>query len=417
MSDTPRVVLVISPGAGYERGLLRGIARYVRNHGPWAFFISGDQPGIPVPTVANTRLKLKSPSARHQLSHHPASAMRLKDIGATGFIGRISEPRIAEAVLASGLPAIVLDMNDEQLATDNPLSQLSEVCPDSHKAGRLAAEHLLDRGFQRFGFFGYPNENWSRRRLEGFRERLRQSGFECVCPPMPVRKSLVPWHREQPHIATWLKSLPKPVGILASNDVRGRQVIETCALSGIHVPDDVAVVGVDEDHILSEFSNPPLSSVALAAEQAGYQAAELLDGMMSGRIERRRHLILADALWVVARPSTDVIAIEDRDVANAVQYIRENAKQSISVQDVVERAAISRRSLEIRFQRTLGRSIRAEIERVRLNWVRQLLLETNMPVSKIADCTGFTDLSYLSKVFRRTMGSTITSYRREHGER
>ena len=185
-------------------------------------------------------------------------------------------------------------------------------------------------------------------------------------------------------------------------------------IGGLHVPNDVAVVGVDEDHLLSEFSNPPLSSVTLNTEQGGYQAAELLDGMMSGRVKQRRQLILVDALWVVARPSTDVIAVEDRDVAGAVLYIRDNARRPIGVQDVVKHAAISRRALEIRFQRSLGRSIRKEIQRVRLNLVKQLLVETNIPVSKIADSTGFNGLTYLSSVFHREVGVTLTVYRREH---
>jgi LacI family transcriptional regulator len=200
---------------------------------------------------------------------------------------------------------------------------------------------------------------------------------------------------------------------MACNDVRGSQVIEACAIGGIHVPDQVAVVGVDEDRILSELSMPALSSVALNAEQGGYQAAELLDGMMSGRVKRRQ-LILVDALWVVARPSTDVIAIEDRDVAKAVAYVRDNARRPIGVQDVVRHSALSRRALEVRFRNHVGRSIREEIQRVRLNWTKQLLAETDLPTSKIAHSTGFSSASYLSKVFHHATGTTLAEYRRGH---
>jgi LacI family transcriptional regulator len=413
MSNAVRVVLLMSPGAGYDRGLLRGIARYARNHGPWVFFLAGDQPGIPLPTVENIAVKLvKAEGLTGRRGRN--WPLNLKGLGATGFIGRLTNPRVSEAVLSSGLPAIALDLTDQQLSEDNPLGGLSEICPDSYKAGRLAAEHLLDRGFKRFAFCGYPNENWSRRREAGFCERLQEAGFGCERLPLFERKSRSPWHREQPTVTAWLDSLPKPVGVLACNDKRGRQVIEACAVGGMHVPNDVAVVGIDEDRLLSEFSNPPLSSVALDAEQGGYRAAELLDGMMSGQTKRQRQLILVDALWVVARPSTDVIAVEDRDVANAVMYIRDNARRPIGVQDVVKHSAVSRRALEIRFHRSLGRSIREEIERVRLNWVKQLLVETDLPIGKVAYEAGFSSLSYMGKVFHSTVGNTLAAYRRDH---
>jgi LacI family transcriptional regulator len=304
-----------------------------------------------------------------------------------------------------------MDLTDEQLAKGNPLSRVSEIRPDSHAAGRLAAEHLIERGFREFAFCGYPGENWSRRREEGFCERLQESGFRSHVYP-PRRKVRMAWYREQPAVTAWLESLPKPVGVMACNDVRGRQIIDACMTGKMHVPNDVAVVGVDEDRLLSEFSNPPLSSVALNAEQAGYRAAELLDGMMSGRVKQQQ-LILVEPLWVVARPSTDVIAVDDRDVAKTLMYIRDHAKRPIGVLDAVKHSAMSRRALEIRFHRSLGRSIRDEIERVRLNWAKQLLVETNLPVQKIADNAGFNSVSYLSKVFRRATGTTLTQYRHD----
>jgi len=413
MSDTPRVVLMMSPGGGYDRGLLRGIARFARNHGPWVFILAGDEPCMPMSMAAIAAVNsVKGVSLSSRC--HDGLLLNLKKLGATGFIGRLNNPRVAEAVLASGLPAIAMDLTDNQLVEDNPLSRLSEICPDSHKAGQLAAEHLLDRGFRRFAFCGYQGENWSHRREVGFCQRLKKAGFECDVYPLPPRKTRLPWHREQPIVTAWLKSLYTPVGIMACNDIRGRQILEACAIGEMHVPDDVAVVGVDEDHLLSELSNPPLSSVVLDTEKGGYQAAELLNEMMSGRLNHQRRTILVNALWVVARPSTDVIAVEDRDVAAAILYIRDNARRPIGVRDVVKHAAISRRALEIRFLHILKRSIREEIQRVRLNWVQQMLVETNMPIWKIADCTGFSSLSYLRKVFHRTVGATLVSYRKKH---
>jgi LacI family transcriptional regulator len=176
------------------------------------------------------------------------------------------------------------------------------------------------------------------------------------------------------------------------------------------VPDEVSVVGVDDDQILCELSNPSLSSVVLSAEQGGYRAAELLDQQMKNP-KLGAQCLEVEPLWVVSRQSTDVVAVEDQEVAAALRYIRQNARQPIGVKDVVSQVALSRRALEIRFERSLGRSIRTEIQRVRLVWVKQLLVETEMSVEKISNLVGFSSLSYLSKVFRRETDETLAQYR------
>jgi LacI family transcriptional regulator len=408
MSDVPRVVVLMSSGAGYDRGLLRGVARYVQHYGPWVVFLSGDQRGLPSPpmeSVTNQAAAALTP----RKGRRTAPSLDLRALGATGVIGRLYPPHVADAVLDSGLPVVAMDLTDEQLS-NSPLRHLSEIRPDAHGIGRMAAEHLLDRGFRRFGFCGYPQENWSRWRGEGFRQRLKEAGYECQVYQPPRRESHPAWNQEQPAVTAWLQSLQKPVGVMATNDVRGRQVIEACAVGGVHVPDDIAVIGADDDHVLSAFCNPPLSSVALNSEQGGYRAAELLHGMMTGRVKKKQ-LLLVEPLWVVARPSTNVIAIEDREVAAAVTFIRENARRPIGVEDVVRHSAMSRRALEIRFHRSLRRSVREEIQRVRLGWVKQFLVETDLSIAKIADCTGFSSQSYLSGVFRREAGTTPAAYR------
>jgi LacI family transcriptional regulator len=401
----------MAPHAGYDRGVIRGIARYARLHGPWAFFQSGEQFQIVdyAGGVKRTSTANRPRSEKSRLT----SPSNLKQLDADGIIGRLFSPQIIDAVLESGLPTVAMDLTEEQLTQSRLTSRISEIRPDSHKAGKMAAEHFLERGFQKFAFCGFQDEIWSRYRMEGFVGRLKEAGFDCHVFSPAEQMARVSWHREQRSATAWLLSLPKPVGVMACNDIRGRQVIEACALGGMNVPNDVAVIGVDEDHLLSELSNPPLSSVALNAEQGGFRAAKLLDDMMAGRVNKPQTL-LVEPLWVVTRPSTDVLAIEDRDVSAAVAFIRKNAKRPIGVQDIVRQTAMSRRALEIRFQRQLGRSIRDEIERVRLEWTKQLLVETDLPLSKIADCAGFGSQSYLSNVFRQIVGVTLSQYRREH---
>lgn len=411
MSSVPRVVLLLSPVFGYERGLLRGIARYVRHYGPWTLFLAGQQAGVPLPAIYNLA-ESHDENGRRKNRRNLSGQLDLAGLGATGIIGRIDTAEVADAVLASGLPTVAMDLTDQQLSPEHPLSRASEIRPDSYRAGKLAAEHLLERGFRRFAFCGEPRANWSRYRRDGFVDRLREAGFDCDLFQDRSSKKAILSYPTQAALTQWLTALQKPIGVLACNDDVGRLVIEASTLAGFQVPNDVAVVGVDEDRLLSELSNPPLSSVAWNTEAGGYQAAELLSRMMSNKTRQQR-LILVEPLWVVARASSDMIAVEDREVRAAMVFIRENARRPIGVNDVVKHTDTSRRALEIRFHRTLGRSIREEIERIRLEWVKRLLLETDLPMRKIAKAAGFSSQSYMNKVFHSTAGVTLTRYRRD----
>jgi LacI family transcriptional regulator len=412
MPKMPRIVLLMSPGQGYERGLFRGIARYAQHYGPWVFLPFWEQ-GI-MEKVLPLGVDLEILRHKQERRRSKSLVQTLRRLEATGVIGRLVTPEIIEAIFALKLPTIGMDLSDEQLADRRFIDRVSEIRPDAHKVGRMAAEHLLERGFRRFGYCGHPKApNWSRMRGEGFCERLREAGFGCDKYEPPRTRSSHVWNREYPFVMAWLRSLKKPVGIMACNDIRGRQVIEACSLGAMHVPNDAAVVGADEDTLLSELANPPLSSIALNGERGGYQAAELLHRMMRGEVKEPRR-ILVDPLWVTPRLSTDVIAIEDRDVAETVHYIRQNARRPIRILDIVQHLGVSRRALEIRFHRSLGWSIREEIERVRIQFAKQLLAETDLSAAKIAENTGFSGEGYLGKVFHRVTKTTLAQYRREH---
>lgn len=340
------------------------------------------------------------------------ASLPLRRLDVTGVIGRIQSPTIARRLLALRRPIIAIELSKKQLSPSSPLKNVSEILADSHCAGRIAAEHLLDCGFTTFGFCGYRGRIWSERRHEGFCDRLKENRLPCHVYEPSQRKNESMWCHEQPLVSDWIRSLPKPVGIMACNDIRGYQVIEACIHAGFRVPDDVAVVGVDEDRLLCDLASPPLSSVVLNLERAGYQAAELLDGLMSGHI-RKPQRILVEALRVIPRRSTDVVAIEDRHVAAAVRFVRDHFRQAITVEDVLRQTGVSRRGLEIRFHRCLGRSIRQEIQRVRLAWSKRLSVETALSAEKIAELSGFSSLSYMSSVFRRECDMTLSEYRRQ----
>ena len=411
MREMPRVILLLTDNGGYDRGILQGIVRYARIHGPWNLCFAGMEPALPLPEIECVS------DARNNLSRRPEyPPTRLPDLrrwDVNGIIGRIQNRRVAKMALAAKVPVIALDLSEEQLAGDLPQSKVSEIRSDSHEAGQMAAEHLLERGFRQFAYCGYIGRTWSERSRKGFCLRIQKAGYPCDFYAPPVRKRPMLWQQERPYVTAWLRALPKPVGVMSCNDIRGRQVLEAGALGELSIPDEVAVVGVDDDQLLCELSNPPLSSVALNAEQGGFQAAELLDELMSCHRKKPRRIDVKP-LWVVARQSTDVLAVDDPEIAAAMRYIRDNLQTPLSVQNIVDHVALSRRTLELRFEKVLKRSIRGEIQHARLAWVKRLLVETGLPIAKIAFLVGFNGHSYLTEVFRRDVGETPAQYRARH---
>lgn len=384
MVKTPRVALLIETARGYGRELLHGIVRYARLHGPWSFYITpGDfEQALP----------------------------KMKQWGGTGVIARIETPKIADALCKLNLPAIALDLSAEDYPKLAKSSRISEVHPDPVAAAKMAANHLLERSFTQFGYVGFERRIWSQQRCDAFVDRIRREGHCCAVYRSPSRSRDAEWSREQKHLSQWLASLPKPIGLFCCNDDRGRQVLEAAMAKGIKVPDEVAVIGMDNDDLLCELCDPPLSSVALNASRGGYEAAKLLDGLMSRRIRKPRQ-ILVEPLWVARRQSTDVLAIDDAEVVEALRYIRENSGQPIQVEDVIGAQQISRRSLEIRFRKAIGRSIHEEIQLSRLERAKQLLAETDWSNDRIAAAAGFTCGSYMGQVLRKCIGMTPAQYR------
>jgi LacI family transcriptional regulator len=384
MREIPKVALLIETARGFGRDFLLGVARYSRLHGPWAFHITpGDYKQV-VP--------------------------KMKQWGGTGIIARISDKRVADAIISAGLPTIAIGLTDEQLKPGSPLAKFSEISSDAAEVSRLAAEHLLDRQLNHFAYVGSEDRAWASRREKTFDEFLKARGHHVHIYRQPKRPRDRLWEREQEFLAKWIGQLPTPIGLFACDDDRGREVLEACSLAGLHVPEDIAVVGVDNDEVFCELANPPLSSVALNAEAAGYRAAALLDGMMQGRI-RKPQRIVVEALNVATRRSTEVVAVEDQDIAVALRFIHREQGKGISVDDVVQEVAVSRRNLERRFSDAIGRTILEEIQLVRLERAKRLLVETTYSVSKIAALSGFGSAGYFIQFFQKRMGKTPRKYR------
>jgi LacI family transcriptional regulator len=321
-----------------------------------------------------------------------------------GIISRPTDHRLAAMFRGMGVP--VVDLNDQHDDLGLP-----RIHSDDAAIGRLAAQHLLERGFRHFAFCGFTGEPWAAGRRDGCIEMLREAGCTCVVHESYWRGPLAQeWDREQERIARWVARLPRPLGIVACNDLRGQHVLDACGRVGLAVPEEVAVIGVDDDELLCEMCDPPLSTVVPAAERIGYEAAELLDRLMAGGASPAGERKI-EPLGVVTRQSTDVLAIPDTDVAAAVRFIREHACEGIRVADVLRHVPLSRSLLERRFRRFLGRSPQAEIRLVQVKRISQLLTETDLPLRAIAELSGFEHVEYLSVVFKRLTGHSPGGYR------
>lgn len=381
MKRRPQVALLIETSNAYARGLLEGITAYVREHGPWSIYLSEHGRGDAVP---------------HWLSGWDGD----------GILARIENERIARVVAERRLPAV-------DLSAAGLVPGLPWVETDDEAIARLAVQHLLDRGFRNLAFCGLTEYRWSVWRGEHFERLAREAGCECsVHMSGPRGGRAADWAVEQRELGQWVQRLPKPVGVLTCFDVYGRQLLDACRRIGVRVPDDVAVVGVDNDTVLCELAEPALSSVAPDTHRTGYVAAELLDRLMHGqRVPPTVHLI--PPVGLVARRSTDALAIDDPDISAAVRFIRENACDGIDVAQVLEVVPLSRRSFESRFRRLLGRTPHQEIVRCRIERIKELLRETELPLKTIALRVGFPHLEYLSVAFKRAVGRTPGEYRRE----
>jgi LacI family transcriptional regulator len=375
------VAVIMNVNMIYDRGIVEGIADYMRQVGGWSVYFE-----------AEPLTKMPHLSAWH----------------GQGVIADLDDEDVARAVRKLGVPVVGVGGGGGGADPEVPY-----VDTDNEQVGRLAAEHLLERGFRQFAFCGWPStptNPWSRQREAAFRRRIQDAG--CECSVFRGRYSSARrWEDLQKALTDWLATLPCPVGLMASDDIRARHVLEACRRARLSVPDDVAVIGVDNDALVCEFSRPPLTSVIQDTRRIGYEAARKLDRLMSGN----RH----DASWqiippvgIAARGSTDTTAMDDRLVAAAVQFIRNHVAEGIRVADVLAAVAISRTALDQRFKQSLGRTVHAEIDRVRVNLALDLLRSTDLPLSVVAERAGFSNAPYMSAVFHKQLGQRPGSLRR-----
>jgi LacI family transcriptional regulator len=363
-----RIGLALDAVAAYGRGVIRGVMTYTHTKSRW--------------TV----------SAEPQWSFSDPIDIERWDVD--GLIVQTFSREFEQRVIKLGLPAInVSNFCEGEL-------QLPSVLPDDDAVGLMGADYLVSLGFRQLAYCWAGTMPYGKLRLDRFRRRAAESGIpvhEYIAGSGPLEK--------------WIVDLPKPIGVLGCNDDWAHRVLKAARLEGIKVPDQVAVLGVDNDELFNALVTPSLSSIALPTEQIGFEAASQLDRLMDGE-KPASELTLLPPVHIVPRASTDVLSIGDEDIVLAVRFIREHASEPLQVDDVLDHVPLSRRSLERRFRELVRHSITDEIRRAHINRAKDLLANTDLAMSQVAAASGFTTATRLGIVFHREVGEPPTEFRR-----
>lgn len=376
MARIPRVAVFVETSRAFGRNFIRGITKYSRIHGPWIFYTEPRDLNI--------------------------SGTAIKNIEVDGIIMRNTP--LTYTLIKKRIPVISV--------LHYPLKKkiMPVVKTDCKKISEAAFEHFVGLGYLHFGFCGFSDYEWSNERLLHFTEIAERNKYKVNTYSSYYSNEYSNWKKDQKKIAAWLKSLPKPIGIMACNDDRGHHVLEACKLANLRVPEDVAVIGVDNDELVCEMSDPPLSSIALNTESAGYETAEILDKLMQNK-KNITGEILVNPTHIVARKSTDIFAVNDHEVIKALKFIYANISSKLNVNNIVQVTNLSRRSLECRFKKYLGRSIMEEVRRRRTELLTKYLVETELSISEICRSINYTDISHISRYFKKEKGIGLKDFR------
>lgn len=379
MRKAKRIALILSATDAYSRRITEGLGRYAHSHEPWEFF-----------------LQVGRPHRASDITHLPVD----------GVIGNILDEGLADALVAAAIPTV-------SISNRRPHLPVPRVIVDDAAVADAAAEHLLDKGFRHFGYVGFREAPHcgSRLRGEAFRDAVEEQGGRCGFFRWRGQgRSRGTSEASIQGMAKWIAAMSKPAAVFAYTDDEAWPAAQACRRIGIRVPEEVAVLGVTNDPMVCSLATPPLSSVELPLEQLGYQAAGLLARLMDGLAPPDGPIVLPP-MQVVARQSTDILAIEDVDIATAVRYIRDHADRAVRVGQVADAAMVSKRSLQRKFRLALGRTIQQEIRRSRIERAKRILLATDLAIPQVASRCGFAYAHHFDRVFRRETGATPTEFR------
>lgn len=387
MNNIPKVAVLIEASRAAGRGLLSGIVKYINSNNNWACY--------------------REPPSYIRLGGKKTLLNWLKGLNTDGIIAHDHYAKEIETLINEKTPMVLASVDRQKYPF------LPTFSDDGIATGQMAAKHLLERGMTHFAYYGLRKKDVFRDRGKSFKDEIKLAGYKTFfyeSKRNPVKTS---WENELSRIASWLLSLPKPVGIMTYADDYSQQIVEACKVVKLKIPDEVAVIGVDNDHLICNLSNPPVSSVALKYERAGYEIAKLLDKLMNGEKMKGQQVII-EPTHIVTRQSTNTLYLDDTIVLKAIRYIHQNAAILLQVEDVVRNSGLSRRALQQKFNKILGHSIFYEIQKRHSDQIAKMLIETNLPISQIALSLGHGGVEHISRYFRLAKGCSPTEYRKKY---
>lgn len=372
-----KVALLMETSNAYARGVIKGIYGYIKEHDQWDVYLGEYSRGEPNP---DWLLSWKG----------------------NGIIARIENEDIAGLIRQCNLPTV-------DTSSANLIKEIPWVETDDQRISKLAFDHLYACGLKHFAFFG-SYFNWSKWREKHFIDLVRNKNMTCYSYNLALNQELN-LVEERMEIESWLATLPKPIGIFAAYDQLGRLIIDSSQKLGFMVPEEIAVIGVDNDSLICELCSPPLTSIIPDTYRTGYMAATLLESLMKGnKLEDLTNLI--PPIAVKKRRSTDSLAIDDKYISKALHYIYEHANSGkLNIKEILSFTPMTRRVFERKFLELVGRTPYKEWQRIRVKRIKELLTESDLGLLEISDKTGFEHVSYMSFLFKRETGISPIAYR------
>lgn len=382
-----KIVLLLDFTEEYHKNLLRGIIRYSRELGSWVFF--------------------RMPIYYRETIGIDGILKWARDWGAKGLIGQLHSGSEIWKFTNAGISVIAQDFEER-------FKDVPNITGAYHETGKLGAEYFLKKGFKNFAFYGFKDIVWSRERAEGFEEKIKEAGYSVHYFEHKRSRSMDLWYYKPSVLSRWLKSLPKPIALMTCDDNQGLHITEASRHAGIRIPEDVAVLGVDNDESICFLSDPPLSSISLDVEKGGYEAARLMQQMITDAKIKCFHNITVKPTHVNTRPSTDIYSTNDNHIVSALKYIHLNIDKNLKVDQVLKEVPLSRRSLEKRFIQTTGYPVYKYIYNLRIEKFAERLLETDMTIIEIAQELGLNDTKNIARQFKQIKGLTPLEYRKKY---
>ena len=379
---TPRIAILVDTATGWGRRLVGGVLEYAHQWGPWDLSIEPQGRTGEFSLPMNDELD--------------------------GVIARISNPELAEELASSNLPVV----NVSNIIV--PSYDFPRVAMDLQAMAEMAVVHFRDRGLKHFGYIGPLHLDYVKSHERAFEHTLAAEGLKCHNFPVDQGGAAneIYWHPKQPELIAWLKTLPKPLGLYCWGSEAGRDVIRACNTADLQVPHDIAVLGGDYDKLLSTANHPALSGILTPAQEIGYEGASLLHSLLKGHPSPREDRFLAPQR-IMEHLSTEVLAIDDPQILQALTFLRTHACADIQVEDLLKEVPMARRSMERRFMKLLGRSPAQEIRRIRIERARTLLADSNLSIPDIAEACGYVSYTYFGNLFKKETGLSPGRYRKQ----